>query len=122
LTNTCTRTSSPNNISLIRQHECLDLAAKTSREELALGIHDYDGDSDVNEIDLEDISNASDSDDHDMQDDDEMQEFFPEDGELLQELDCGVLTQGHRQRVLQRNTSIWSMLHFLPVLCTRGFY
>jgi hypothetical protein len=107
--------------SLIRQNEGLDLAARTSREELALGTHDDDSDSDVNETDIENISNASDSDDDDMQDDDEMEEVFLEDGELLQELECGVLTQQHRQRVLQSNNSVWSKLYFLHVLCHKGF-
>ena len=88
-----------------------------------MGTHDddSDSDSDVNETDIENISNASDSDDDDMQDDDEMEEVFLEDGELLQELECGVLTQQHRQRVLQSNSSVWSKLQFLHVLCTRGF-
>ncbi|KAF2440657.1 hypothetical protein P171DRAFT_447581 [Karstenula rhodostoma CBS 690.94] len=44
-----------------------------------------------------------------MQDDDEMQEAFPEDGGLQQELDypCELLGQEHHQRVLQRNTAVY---------------
>lgn len=106
--------------SLIQQHERLDLTARSSCEELALGIHEDDGDSDVNETDLKDIYNAVDSDDNDhrdMQDDDKIQEAFPEDGELLQELECPseLLSQEHHQRVLQRNTAVYGMLHILPV-------
>ncbi|KAF1963619.1 hypothetical protein CC80DRAFT_397754, partial [Byssothecium circinans] len=97
--------------SLIQQHERLDLTARSSREELALGIAEDDGDLDVNETDLKDIYNAIDSDDNDhqdMQDDDEMQEAFPKDGGLLQELEypSELLSQEHLQRRESRGSGI----------------
>jgi hypothetical protein len=94
--------------SLILQHEGLDLADEIQHNELSLAIHDDDSDLDVTETDLEDISNASDS-GGEIQ-----EEFFPEEGEL-HELESGILTREHRLRVLQQNTIIWSMLHYLLV-------
>lgn len=94
--------------SLILQHEGLDLADEIQHNELSLRIHDDDSDSGVDETGFEDISNANDS-DGEMQ-----EEFFPEEGEL-HEFESGILTREHRLRVLQQNTIIWSMSHFLLV-------
>lgn len=83
--------------SLILQHEGLDLSGGIRHNESSLGIRGTDSDSDVSETDIEDISNASDS-DGEMQ-----EELFPVQEEL-NELESGILTREHRLRILQQNT------------------
>ncbi|KAI0430588.1 hypothetical protein F5Y09DRAFT_330948 [Xylaria sp. FL1042] len=83
-------------------HESLDLAAVFPRNESLPGIRDTDSDSDVDEIDPEDISNASDGGGK-VQD-----EFFSEE-EKGDELESGILTMEHRLRILRRNTITWNV-------------
>lgn len=96
--------------SLIRLHKGLDLADAIQYNESSLAIRDTDSDSDVNETDLEDMLNASDSNSK-IQD-----EFVPEEEELL-ELDRGVITWEHRLRIPQQNTIIWNMSRFILITC-----
>ncbi len=93
--------------SLILQHSSLYSAKKTQQNESSLGICETEGDSD-HEINFEDISDASDC-------DGEIKEESFSEEEELHEFESGILTKEHRLRILEQNTTIWSVSHSLLI-------
>ncbi|KAJ8128948.1 hypothetical protein O1611_g4682 [Lasiodiplodia mahajangana] len=84
------------------------VSAVFPRNESLPGIRDTNSDSDVDEMDPEDISNTSDGGGK-VQD-----EFFSEE-EKVDELESGILTMEHRLRIHRRNTITWSRPYSLLV-------